>query len=152
IDVSALAGTPLGDCVHKYLEMLERYHFLTFGMIITKAVDALRDSNVFKRVTGPLRHLIVDEYQDINPAQQKLIALLAQPPVQLTVVGDDDQAIYQWRGSDVRHIVNFAAERAAAVHSESLDTNRRSRPAIIAAANAFAQSIPKRLQKEMKPH
>ena len=55
--------------------MLERYHFLTFGMIITKAVEALGDPKVFKRVTAPLRHLIVDEYQDINPAQQHLIAL-----------------------------------------------------------------------------
>jgi DNA helicase II / ATP-dependent DNA helicase PcrA len=151
IDVAKLHGTPLGDCVQKYLEMLERYHFLTFGMIITKAVEALGDPKVFKRVTAPLRHLIVDEYQDINPAQQHLIALLAKPPVQLTVVGDDDQAIYQWRGSDVRHIVNFAAERGA-VHSESLDTNRRSRPAIIASANAFAHSIPNRLEKEMKPY
>jgi DNA helicase-2/ATP-dependent DNA helicase PcrA len=151
IDVAALRGTPIGDCVQKYIEMLERYHFLTFGMIITKAVEALKDPKTFKRVTGPLRHLIVDEYQDINPAQQQLISLLAQPPVQLTVVGDDDQSIYQWRGSDVSHIVNFSSERQA-VHSESLATNRRSRPAIIAAANGFAQSIPNRLPKEMKPH
>lgn len=151
IDVSALAGTPLGDCIQKYLEMLERYHFLTFGMIITKAVEALKDPKIFKRVTGPLRHLIVDEYQDINPAQQQLIALLAQPPVELTVVGDDDQSIYQWRGSDVSHIINFASERAT-VHSESLDKNRRSRPAIISAANDFAQSIPNRLPKEMQSH
>lgn len=151
IDVAALDGTPLGDCVQKYLQMLERYHFLTFGMIISNALEALGDPKVLARVTTPLRHLIVDEYQDINPAQQQLIALLTRPPVQLTVVGDDDQAIYQWRGSDVRHIVNFAAERGI-VHSESLDTNRRSRPAIIAAANAFAQSIPDRIEKEMKPY
>jgi DNA helicase-2/ATP-dependent DNA helicase PcrA len=150
IDVASLSGTPLGDSVQKYLEMLERYHFLTFGLIISKAVEALGDPKVLARVTAPLRHLIVDEYQDINPAQQRLIALLSQPPVKLTVVGDDDQAIYQWRGSDVRHIVNFATERGA-VHSESLDTNRRSRPEIIAAANAFAQSIPNRLDKAMHP-
>jgi DNA helicase-2/ATP-dependent DNA helicase PcrA len=151
IDVAALKGTPLGDCIQKYVDMLDRFHFLTFGLIITKAVDALKDPKVFKRVTRPLRHLIVDEYQDINPAQQQLIALLAQPPVELTVVGDDDQSIYQWRGSDVSHIVNFASEREA-VHSESLDTNRRSRPEIIGSANSFAESIPKRLPKEMKPH
>lgn len=151
IDVATLAGTPLGDCVQKYLEMLERYHFLTFGLIISKAVEALGDAKTLARVTAPLRHLIVDEYQDINPAQQRLIQLLAQPPVQLTVVGDDDQAIYQWRGSDVSHIINFATERGA-VHSESLDTNRRSRPEIIKSANTFAQSIPDRLSKEMHPH
>lgn len=151
IDVATLAGTPLGDCVQKYIDMLERYHFLTFGLIISRAVEALGDPKVLARVTTPLRHLIVDEYQDINPAQQRLIQLLAHPPVQLTVVGDDDQAIYQWRGSDVRHIVNFAAERGT-VHAESLDTNRRSRPTIIAAANQFAQSIPDRLDKQMRPH
>jgi DNA helicase-2/ATP-dependent DNA helicase PcrA len=151
IDIAALAGTPLGDCVQKYYDMLERYHFLTFGMIISKAVESLGDPKVFARVTAPLRHLIVDEYQDINPAQQRLIALLSQPPVQLTVVGDDDQAIYQWRGSDVRHIVNFAAERGT-VHSESLEVNRRSRPTVIAAGNAFAQSIPARISKQMHPH
>ena len=151
IDVATLQGTPLGECVQKYLETLERYHFLTFGMIITKALEALGDPKVLARVTKPLRHLIVDEYQDINPAQHRLISLLARQPVQLTVVADDDQAIYQWRGSDVCHVLNFAAERGA-VHSETLDTNRRSRPAIIAAANAFAQSIPNRIEKEMKPH
>jgi DNA helicase-2/ATP-dependent DNA helicase PcrA len=151
IDVATLAGTPLGECVQKYLEMLERYHFLTFGLIIAKAVEALGNAKTLARVTAPLRYLIVDEYQDINPAQQRLIQLLAQPPVQLTVVGDDDQAIYQWRGSDVRHIVHFATERGS-VHAESLDTNRRSRPDIIAAANTFAKGIPDRLDKEMHPH
>lgn len=48
IDVAALNGTPLGDCVQKYLQMLERYHFLTFGMIITKAVEALGSPKVLK--------------------------------------------------------------------------------------------------------
>ncbi len=52
-----------------------------------------------------LRHLIVDEYQDVNPAQERLIKLLAGPEVSLCVVGDDQQAIYQWRGSDVSNIV-----------------------------------------------
>ena len=58
--------------------------------------------------TPTLRHLIVDEYQDVNPAQERLIELLTGPEVELCVVGDDDQAIYQWRGSDVANIVDFA--------------------------------------------
>lgn len=53
-----------------------------------------------------------DEYQDINPAQERLIQLLSRPPVQLCVVGDDDQAIYQWRGSDVRNMQTFNNEVA----------------------------------------
>jgi hypothetical protein len=74
--------------------VLHRYHFLTFSELITLAVTALDDPETFARVHGPLRHLIVDEYQDINPAQERLIERLAAPPVELCVVGDDDQAIY----------------------------------------------------------
>jgi DNA helicase II / ATP-dependent DNA helicase PcrA len=149
IPVTALAGIPLGECYEAYRASLQRYHFLTFGLLITSALEALERPGVFARVHGPLRHLLVDEYQDINPAQERLIELLSQAPVHLTVVGDDDQSIYQWRGSDVRNILTFHQRRPAAATVE-LDTNRRSRPAIVAAANAFSQSIPSRLPKTMK--
>jgi len=59
-------------------------------------------------VHADLRHLVVDEYQDVNPAQERLIRLLTGSDVELCVVGDDDQAICQWRGSDVGNIVGFA--------------------------------------------
>lgn len=150
IPASALTGTPLGECYQAYLDALDRYHFLTFGRLIACALEALERPEAYGRVHGPLRHLFVDEYQDINPAQERLIELLARPPVQLTVVGDDDQSIYQWRGSDVRNILTFRQRRPASTTVE-LDTNRRSRPAIVVAANAFAQSIPERLPKAMKP-
>ena len=150
IDPAALEGTPLADCYTAYREMLERYHFLTFGMIISSAVEALQDPAIFERVQGSLRHLVVDEYQDINPAQERLIELLAQAPVQLCVVGDDDQSIYQWRGSEVRNILEFTKRREGS-RTIGLETNRRSRPHILQVANAFAQSIPERLDKAMKP-
>jgi len=150
IPAAALEGTPVGDCYRAYREALDRRRLLTFGLLITCALEALDDPLLYERVHAPLGHLFVDEYQDINPAQQRLIDLLARPPVQLTVVGDDDQSIYQWRGSDVRHIVGFRERRLSAA-SVGLDTNRRSRPAIVSAADAFAQSIPGRLPKEMKP-
>ena len=88
-----------------------------------------------------LRHLIVDEYQDVNPAQERLIELLARPAVELCVVGDDDQAIYQWRGSDVGNIVGFAT-RYPGVRTFTITENRRSRPHIVAAAAAFARRSP----------
>ena len=148
IPLASVEGTPLGDCYAAYLEMLERYHFLTFSLIIAKAVDALNDSGTYTRVHGPLRHLIVDEYQDINPAQERLIELLAGDPVELCVVGDDDQSIYQWRGSDLTNILAFRKRRPGAV-TIKLETNRRSRPQIVARANTFAKSIPARLDKVM---
>lgn len=150
IDHAKLQGTPFGEAFVKYTDMLKRYHFLTFGQLIATAVRAMKELDVFTRVHGPLRHLIVDEYQDINPAQEQLIELLAKRPVQLCVVGDDDQSIYQWRGSDVSNILDFA-KRYKAV-SKPLTQNRRSRPRIIKTANTFAKSIEPRLRKEMKRH
>jgi DNA helicase-2/ATP-dependent DNA helicase PcrA len=149
IDPSSLTGTPVGACYRAYLETLDRYHFLTYGQIIAQAVRAFDDPIVFGRVHGPLRHLVVDEYQDINPAQESLIRKLAAPPVELCVVGDDDQSIYQWRGSDVANILTFA-RRHRGTATASLEDNRRSRPEIIRAANAFAKTIPDRLPKRMR--
>jgi len=151
LDAQKLKGTDFGDCYLKFKETLDRYHFLTYGLLISEAVKALAKPEVFERVHGPLRHLIVDEYQDINPAQEQLIARLAEPPVQLCVVADDDQAIYQWRGSDVSNMQEFI-QRYQNVKSVSLSVNRRSRPGIITAANAFAKTIQPRLPKQMLPH
>jgi DNA helicase II / ATP-dependent DNA helicase PcrA len=151
IPANALAGTPLGECYAAYRQSLTRHHFLTFSLIITSALEALDDREIRDRVRGPLRHLLVDEYQDINPSQERLIELLSAPPVQLTVVGDDDQSIYQWRGSDVRNILTFMQRRQGA-RSIDLDTNRRSRPAIVEAANRFSKTILHRLDKTMKEY
>ena len=151
IDRKSLKGTPFGSCYELYCETLQRYHFLTYGQLITKAVAALEDRSIVKHVHDPLRHLIVDEYQDINPAQERLIELLATTPVQLCVVGDDDQAIYQWRGSDVGNILEFK-KRYKPSTSLPLSVNRRSRPKIIETANDFAKSIVPRLPKKMAPN
>ncbi len=149
IEPESLGDTSLGRTYRAYLETLDRYRFLTFGLIIQKAVDVLRDPKVFAAVHGPLLHLIVDEYQDVNPAQEALIRRLGAAPVQVCVVGDDDQAIYQWRGSDVANIQRFVANFGGAT-SLTLDTNRRSRQPIVDHANRFTQTISPRLPKEMK--
>lgn len=149
IDPARLSGT-LGETYQRYRAMLDRYHYLTFGLIIQCAVDALENAEIFERVHGPLRYLVVDEFQDINPAQQRLIEVLSRDPVELCVVGDDDQCIYQWRGSDVE-VIRSLAKRRTGVHDEKLEENRRSRPEIIAAANALVKEIPGRLPKEMQP-
>jgi DNA helicase-2/ATP-dependent DNA helicase PcrA len=115
IDPRKLEATPIGDVYRAYLKMLDRYRFLTYGLLISRAIEALEDPAIFQRVHGPLRHVVVDEYQDINPAQERLIEFLASAPVRLCVVGDDDQSIYQWRGSDVRNILTFISRRAGAV-------------------------------------
>jgi DNA helicase-2/ATP-dependent DNA helicase PcrA len=151
IPPNSLAGTPLGECYAAYRDSQARHHFLTFSQIIAAALEALEQRDIRDRVRGGLKHLLVDEYQDVNPSQERLIEILAAHPVQLTVVGDDDQSIYQWRGSDVQNILTFRQRRQGSV-SIGLDTNRRSRPAIVQAANSFAKLIPNRLEKAMKDH
>jgi len=150
LDANSLKGTPFGDSYLEFKKSLFRYHFLTHGLSISAVVKALARPEVFAAVHGKLKHLIVDEYQDVNPAQEKLIAMLAQPPVSLCVVADDDQSIYQWRGSDVSNMLDFAKRYSAT--SRTLSVNRRSRPTIIQIANAFASSISPRLTKMMEAH
>ena len=148
--IDSLPEGAFRESLEKYYAMLDGYRFMSFGTQIVRAVEALEDPAVHAKVTETLRHLIVDEYQDVNPAQERLIHLLALPlgHASLVVVGDDDQAIYQWRGSNVQNIVTFA-DRYDGVSSFRLLVNRRSRPDIVDLANAFAQSIPGRLDKEM---
>jgi DNA helicase-2/ATP-dependent DNA helicase PcrA len=72
-----------------------------------RAVAELGRPELAGELHAQLRHLIVDEYQDVNPAQERLIQRLTGPSTELCVVGDDQQAVYQWRGSDVSNIVTF---------------------------------------------
>lgn len=146
----AVAPGRFGEILRAYLDMLDRYRLMTYGQQIVQAVKALEDPVTAKAVHEPLKHLIVDEYQDVNTAQERLLELLVAGGAELCVVGDDQQTIYQWRGSDVGNIVKFE-QRYQGVKSFSLLTNRRSRPEVITAANAFSKTIRNRIDKEMLP-
>jgi DNA helicase-2/ATP-dependent DNA helicase PcrA len=139
---------PFKGMAEEFCELLEQFRLLTHGQQISRAVAELHKPDVAAKVHNALRHLIVDEYQDVNPAQEQLIRLLTGPHVELCVVGDDDQAIYQWRGSDVRNIERFT-DRYPSVRTFTITANRRSRPHIVAVAASFARSIPGRLDKQM---
>ena len=141
---------PFKSVFEMYLSTLDKYRLLTFGQQIVRSVVALDDPAVATEVHKSLKHLIVDEYQDVNPAQEELIRRLVAGGAHLTVVGDDDQAIYQWRGSTVRNIIAFT-ERYDGVQTFMLDVNRRSLPDIITTAARFSLTINDRLEKEMKP-
>lgn len=138
--------------VQRLYDLLDQHKMLTFGMQISRAISALQVPETRDRITRGVRHLIVDEYQDVNIAQEKLVQLLAKPVglADLVVVGDDDQAIYQWRGSSVENITGFA-NRYKNVETYQLLTNYRSRPGIVSLANSFSKTIDGRLTKIMEP-
>jgi DNA helicase-2/ATP-dependent DNA helicase PcrA len=140
------------ETVSALYSLLDQHRLLTFGLQIARAVEVLQSDEVRARIVPSIRHLIVDEYQDVNPAQEELIKLLAKPVggAELVVVGDDDQAIYQWRGSSVENITTFSSRYEGVTKFELLQ-NRRSRPEIVAVADAFAKTIPGRLDKGITP-
>ncbi len=145
IPLSKIPDGPFKTSYEKLLDTLDRYHVLTHNQCIARAVHALDDASTRARVHGPLRHLIVDEFQDINPAQSRLIERLSAPPAIVCVVGDDDQAIYQWRGSSVAYLQAF--EKNFGADQRTLGLNRRSTLTIVEAAREFAGSIAPRIDK-----
>ena len=94
------------------------------------------------------QHVLVDEFQDTNAAQYRLVKLLAAGHTNFCVVGDDDQAIYGWRGADVRHMLSFQQDFPAATLIK-LEQNYRSTQVILDAANGVIAEYARRLGKTL---
>ena len=93
-------------------------------------------------------HVVVDEYQDTNPVQAELVELLCGPRSQLCVVGDDDQAIYGWRGADVGQILGFP-DRHRGCKVIRLEQNYRSTSLILECANSIIRGGTRRHEKKL---
>ena len=112
-----------------------------------KALDFLTSSKG-RTWTKTLKWLFIDEFQDINDTQFKFIRALHHPAAAVTIVGDDAQNIYTWRGSCVDYILNFH-KRFPDVTDFQLTTNYRSTSAIVAVANSIMRYIPTLDHKEL---
>jgi superfamily I DNA/RNA helicase len=112
-----------------------------------KALDFLMSPKGKLWTTG-IRWLFIDEFQDINDTQYKFIRALHHAGSTITIVGDDAQNIYSWRGSCVDYILNFHT-KFADVADHQLATNYRSTVAIVAVANSIMRHIPTLDHKEL---
>lgn len=125
------------------------YNALDFDHLLQKTVELFQlFPSVLAKYQERFRYLMIDEYQDTNPVQFQLAEMLAAKYGNLCVVGDDDQAIYGWRGADVKNILQF--ERAKVI---KLEQNYRSTNSILKAANGViahnSSRYPKRLWSQM---
>ncbi len=137
-------------CLQMYRELADEKRYLDYTTIIVQALREIRTHRELReKIEGQLRYLIVDEYQDVNPLQELLIRELFDLCGNICVVGDDDQTIYPWRGSDVNNIITFA-ERYPRVETIPLNMNFRSSRSVVEAARQFIEQLPDRLEKAME--
>ncbi|MEK7713600.1 MAG: UvrD-helicase domain-containing protein, partial [Deltaproteobacteria bacterium] len=117
-----------------YEEEMRKNNALDFNDLIMLTVRLFNEHpDILKSYQDQLRYIMVDEYQDTNHAQYKLIKMLASGHRNLCVVGDDDQSIYAWRGADISNILDFEKDYKDAVVIR-LEQNYRSTKNIIKAA------------------
>jgi DNA helicase-2/ATP-dependent DNA helicase PcrA len=122
---------------------------MDFDDLLTKTVELFRDhGNVLEHYRERFTHILVDEYQDTNNAQNQIVLMLAGGHHNVCVVGDTDQSVYKFRGADFRNILQFE-EAFPDVTTVVLDQNYRSTQTILDAANAVIENNTERRPKNL---
>jgi DNA helicase-2/ATP-dependent DNA helicase PcrA len=145
LDIAALAKAKepevraLAACYRRYQELLNEHNSLDFSGIQLEALHLLEQHpEVLEELRQKLAYLMVDEYQDTNTIQERILLLLAGKQMNLCVVGDDDQGLYRFRGATIRNILEFPSLFEGTVCKRvTLATNYRSHPDIIGFYNEW---------------
>lgn len=126
-----------------------RTHLVDFAELLLKVYELLiKRSDVLAIFHGRFKHILVDEFQDTNTIQYKWLKSMCGPDSRLTVVGDDDQSIYGWRGANFENIHQFSQDFAGS-ETVRLEQNYRSTENILTAANALIQNNQGRFDKKL---
>jgi DNA helicase-2/ATP-dependent DNA helicase PcrA len=98
----------LGEIMETYNNILENENLMDFSRLQTEAYSLIRDNPlILEKLQAKIKYLMIDEYQDTNYIQERLIFLLGRQTGNICVVGDDDQSLYRFRGATVRNILEF---------------------------------------------
>lgn len=138
------------DAFRKYQEKLYAEKYFDYSLILREMVHQLESNLLFRGIVAErVKYLTVDEYQDTNPVQERLVSLLKELGANICVVGDDDQTIYQFRGSDSNNILTFM-QRYNIKKYIVLDTDYRSTEGIVNVARNVIVHNSRRLPKVMQ--
>lgn len=139
----------VADIYKSYNQKLHKANALDFDDILYYGVRLLEQrEDVREKYQERFLHVLVDEYQDVNYAQYKIVQLLAGKHRNVVVVGDDDQSIYAWRGADVSLILRFGSDYPDAKIIK-LERNYRSTQNILRAANEVISRNRSRASKQL---
>jgi DNA helicase II / ATP-dependent DNA helicase PcrA len=146
-------GNPLTrtllDVYRAYQETCVRSGLVDFAELLLRSHELwLNDASLLAHYRERYRHLLIDEFQDTNTIQYAWLRMLAGTTGQMFVVGDDDQAIYGWRGARVENVQHFLRDFPGA-KTIRLEQNYRSTGTILKAANAIIANNPQRLGKKL---
>ena len=134
--------------LEQYITCLYDHQYIDFSLLLFEALRQIRENAAVQSYLRTIRYLVVDEYQDVNDLQEKLIQAISDMGANVCVVGDDDQTIYQFRGSNAENMISFP-ERYDNVHQVRLEENFRCQASIVdVAANVICHNK-RRLEKKM---
>ncbi|HBZ02142.1 MAG TPA: ATP-dependent DNA helicase PcrA [candidate division Zixibacteria bacterium] len=134
---------------YEYQRRLAQNHAFDFDDLLMKVVELFeKQPDILEHYQNRLKYILVDEYQDTNHAQYRLVNLLASKNRNLCVVGDDDQSIYAWRGADISNILDFEGDYPEA-KVISLEQNYRSTQVILDAAHQVVSKNLGRMKKRL---
>lgn len=132
-----------------YQERLRKMGALDFSGILEQFLALLESERGASLITGRVRHLVVDEYQDISDVQAKIVHILAKHADSVAIVGDDDQSIYGWRGASA-HYMQYFLDTFKQAKLFRLEDNYRSTKPILDCANAVIAHNTTRLGKNLR--
>lgn len=150
IDVETINGRLL-EVYRCYQEKLKELNAVDFGDLLLYPLMIFEQNPVIlEEFQTKFKYILVDEYQDTNAVQDKILKLLSAKHKNICCVGDDDQSIYSWRGAEIENILRFESdfENAKVIR---LETNYRSTPHILHAASCLIAKNKDRLGKELRP-
>ena len=121
-----------GQAYKRYQELLEQYNYLDFSTIQVEVLRLLETDGVREHLQGRFSYIMIDEYQDTNTIQEKILLILAENQNNICVVGDDDQSLYRFRGASIRNILEFPQRFPTGTCKQiNLTKNYRSHPRIV---------------------